>query len=203
MKVVAEQIPGYTYGNPDIERSPVSMDELKELKVSVGFSEDDERYLRLAGEVLTGQTKEIVDHWRSRIIASIPHLAKHSRSLDGTALPDYAAKSGLRFQQWVLDTCLRPYDQDWINYLHEIALRHTALKKNKVDAVESTPYVPLRDIVGFLAVMNETIKPYLAAKGHAQQDVDGMHRAWCKSMQLQAALLARPYTDTRLAPNEW
>jgi hypothetical protein len=84
------------------------------------------------------------------------------------------ANSNLRFQQWIQDTCLRPYDQDWINYQHEIALRHTSLKKNKVDGVRSTPYVPLRDVIAFIAVMNETIKPYLAAKGNSAEEVDRM-----------------------------
>jgi hypothetical protein len=41
----------------------------------------------------------------------------------------------------------------------EIALRHTALKKNKVDGVRSTLHVPLRDVSAFIAVMNETVKP--------------------------------------------
>jgi hypothetical protein len=77
------------------------------------------------------------------------------------------------------------------------------LKKNKVDGVRSTPYVPLREVIAFIAVMNETIKPYLAAKGNSAEEVDKMHRAWCKSMQIQLALWARPYTDARQAPNEW
>jgi hypothetical protein len=80
-------------------------------------------------------------------------------------------------------------------------LRHTSLKKNKVDGVRSTPYVPLRDIIAFTAVMNETIKPYLAAKGHSVEEVDKMHRAWCKSLQLQVALWTRPYTNSGL--EEW
>ncbi len=96
-----------------------------------------------------------------------------------------------------------PYDQDWINYQQEIALRHTSLKKNKVDGVKSTPYVPLRDIIAFISVINETIKPYLAAKGHSLEEVEKMHRAWCKSMQLQVALWSRPYSDASQAPNEW
>ena len=50
-----------------------------------------------------------------------------------------------------------------------------------MDAVQSTPYVPLRDIISFTAVMNETIKPYLGTKGHAAEDVEKMHFAWCKS----------------------
>jgi len=57
-----------------------------------------------------------------------------------------------------------------------------------VDGVHSTPHVPLRDVIAFTAVMNETIKPYLAAKGNSPEEVDKMHRAWCESTQLQMAL---------------
>jgi Protoglobin len=203
MRKVAEHIHGYTYGTVEVATSPVSIKELEDLKVSAGFTEEDQRYLKLAGEVLSDQTKQLVDHWRNGIIAGIPNLARHSRTPEGDAIPDYLAKSGLRFQQWVLDTCLRPYDQDWINYQQEIALRHTELKKNKIDGVRSTPHVPLRDIIAFIAVMNETIRPYLAAKGHAIEDVDKMHRAWCKSMQIQLALWVRPYTGARNEPNQW
>ena len=191
------------YGESCVEQSTVSMKDLDNLKTTVGFTEEDEQNLRLAGDVLADQTKKLVEHWRSGIIAGIPNLAKHSRTPEGEAIPDYAEKSGLRFQQWILDTCFRPYDQDWINYQQEIALRHTAVKKNKVDQVNSTPYVPLRDVLGFIVVMNETIKPYLAAKGHSPDQVERMHRSWCKSMQLQAALLARPYATTTQAPDEW
>jgi len=203
MKMAAEHIFGYTYGSAEVAMSPVSMRELEELKISVGFTEEDERYLRQAGEVLADQTEQVVLHWRSGIIASIPNLARHSRTPEGDALPDYLAKSNLRFQQWILDTCLRPYDQDWLNYQQEIALRHTSLKKNKIDGVRSTPYVPLRDIVAFIAVINETIKPYLATKGHSPSDVDKMHQAWCKSLQLQLALWTRPYADAKQGLNEW
>jgi hypothetical protein len=49
--------------------------------------------------------------------------------------------------------------------------------------------------------MNETIKPYLAAKGHSAADVEKMHGALCKSLQLQTALWTGWYT--RLVPKEW
>jgi Protoglobin len=200
---IAEDISGYTYGSAEIARSQVSLRELEDLKVTLGFTEEDQRSLNLAGTVLTGQTKQIVEHWRSGIIAGIPHLARHSRTLDGDPIPEYLAKSNLRFQQWILDTCERPYDQAWLDYQQEIALRHTSLKKNQVDNVHSTPYVPLRDVIAFVPVMNETIKPYLAAKGHSTDEVERMHRAWCKSLQLQIALWARLYTDSKQASNEW
>ena len=196
-------MPAYTYGTAAIGASPVSLKELEELKVSVRFTEDDERYLRKAGEVLGGQTKEIVAHWRSGIIASIPNLARHSRTLAGEPLPKYLAQSNLRFEQWIIDTCLRPYDQDWLNYQHEIALRHTSLRKNQADSVESTPYVPFRDIVSFVAVLNDTIKPYLAEAGDPPEEVDAMHLAWCRSLQLQIALWSRVYMDLAKTKSEW
>jgi hypothetical protein len=195
MQTHGENIPGYTYGKAEIAPSRISLLDLERLKISTGFSEEDWQSLRLAGEVLADQTEAIVHQWRSGIIASIPHLARHSRTPEGDPIPDYLAKSNLRFQQWIIDTCTKPYDQDWLNYQQEIALRHTAAKKNQTDGVHSTPYVPLSDIVAFVAVMNETIKPYLAAKGHAAEIVEAMHRAWCKSMQLQMALWIEPYIE--------
>ncbi|MGO8697663.1 MAG: protoglobin domain-containing protein [Limisphaerales bacterium] len=193
MNRVADQIPGYTYGSAAVAKSPISMAQFNELKTSAGFTEEDQRFLQLAGEVLSGQTRQIVAHWRSQIIASIPHLARHSRTPDGNPIPEYLVKSNLRFEQWILDTCSRPCDQDWLNYQHEIALRHTAAKKNKTDGVKSTAFVPFGDIVAFVAVMNETIKPYLAAKGHSKEQVESMHIAWCKSIQLQLALWANAF----------
>jgi hypothetical protein len=196
MKTISGQISGYSYGAAGLAASPVSLTELENLKTSAGFTEETRRYLRLAGEVLADQTAQIVNHWRSRIIASIPHLARHSRTPEGDPIPEYLAKSNLRFEQWILDTCLRSYDQDWLNYQHEIALRHTTVKKNQTDGVRSTQYVPLRDVIAFVAVMNETIKPYLAAKGHSAEEVDKMHLAWSKSLQLQLALWTGPYMES-------
>ena len=203
MTRIIGEMPAYTYGTAAVATSPVSLKELEELKVSVGFTAEDERYLHRAGGVLDGQTREIVAHWRSGIIARIPNLARHSRTPSGEPIPQYLAQSNLRFEQWILDTCLRPYDQDWLNYQQEIALRHTSLKKNQADGVESTPYVPFRDIVAFVAVLNDTIKPYLANAGDPDEEVDAMHRAWCRSLQLQIALWARLYMDLAKTKNEW
>ena len=84
MKKVADEIPAYTYGTPAVAASPVTLDDLEKLKASAGFTTVDEQFLRLAGEVLADQTKQIVEHWRSGIIASIPNLARHSRTPEGS-----------------------------------------------------------------------------------------------------------------------
>jgi hypothetical protein len=39
----------------------VSLEELEGLKVTVGFTSQDERYLHMAGEILSDQTKRIVE----------------------------------------------------------------------------------------------------------------------------------------------
>jgi hypothetical protein len=40
---------------------------------------------------------------------------------------------------------------------------------------------------------------YVAAKGNSAEEVEGMHRAWCKSLQLQLALWTRVYSGC----DEW
>src|ERR1700678_2395381 len=69
------------------------MADLENLKITAGFAAEDERYLRLAGEVLADQTRQIVTHWRSGIIAGIPNLARHSRTPEGEAIPAYLERS--------------------------------------------------------------------------------------------------------------
>ncbi|MBV9766025.1 MAG: hypothetical protein JOZ48_14360, partial [Acidobacteriaceae bacterium] len=108
---ISENIPGYTYGKPGVAKSPITSKELELLKQSVGFTEEDARSLRVAGEILAEQTEQLVERWRA-VISAQPHLAQYSKRLDGQPDPHYSRDSGLRFQQWILDTCLRPYDQD-------------------------------------------------------------------------------------------
>src|SRR5579872_7336796 len=110
--MIRSQIPGYLYGAADVARSPVSLEELSDLQASTGLAEEDRHHLRLASEVLTDQTRQIVEYWRAGIISTIPHLARHTRTPEGDPIPAYLAKSNLRFEQWILDTGLRPYDQD-------------------------------------------------------------------------------------------
>ena len=55
-KVVSPNIPGYTYGGGEAASSPISVRDLELLRQSVDFTDEDQRYLRLAGEVLADQT---------------------------------------------------------------------------------------------------------------------------------------------------
>ena len=62
MQKVAEQIHGYTYGTSEVATSPVTLQQLEALKITVGFTEEDQRDLQQAGIVLADQTKQIVEH---------------------------------------------------------------------------------------------------------------------------------------------
>ena len=191
-------IAGYTFGTDAVPRSPVSLAELELLKQAVQLGPEDERWLRLAGEVLADQAEALADHWRG-IIATLPHLATYSAGTDGRPNAAYGAASKPRFVQWVRDVCERPYDQAWLDYQHEIGLRHTRAKKNRTDGVESAAHIPLRYVLAFGAAIMATTRPFLASKGHDADEVDHMHAAWNKAVMLHLTLWSRAY----VGPEEW
>lgn len=185
-------IPGYTYGTEQAAASPIGPAELDRLKASVLFGTEDEQALRLAGDVLDDQVEQVLDVWYD-FVASHPHLVAAFATPDGEVIEDYLERVRPRFGQWILDTCRRPYDQAWLDYQEEIALRHTREKKNVTDDVAAVPNIPLRYVIAFIYPITATMREFLAAKGHSDEQVDAMHRAWFKAVTLQVALWAHPY----------
>jgi len=172
--------------------SPVSLQDLALLKETVLFTEEDEKYLRMAGDVLEDQIDDVLDLWYG-FVGSHPHLLYYFTGPDGQPVGAYLEAVRRRFGRWILDTCRRPYDQDWLNYQHEIGLRHHRSKKNQTDGVQSVPNISARYIVAFIYPITVTIKDFLARKGHSKDDVEKMHQAWFKSVVLQASLWLQPY----------
>jgi hypothetical protein len=187
-------IAGYNYGQPSVARSPLSLEELAELKKSLMFTEEDATYLRMAGDVLEDQVEQILDLWYG-FVGSQPHLVKHFLDPQGNPIQEYLARVRKRFGQWILDTCRRPHDQDWLNYQYEMGLRHHRTKKNQTDGVRAaTEVVPLRHLIALIVPITLTIKAFLAKKGHSDTDVERMYNAWFKAVTLQVALWSQPYT---------
>jgi hypothetical protein len=187
-----KKIAGYTYGTEGVAKSPLSTDDLELLKKALLFTEEDEKYLRMAGRILADQIEDVLDLWYG-FVASHPHLVYYFTGQNGQPNADYLAAVRPRFGQWILDTCNRPYDQDWLNYQHEIGLRHHRSKKNKTDKVQSVPNISHRYIVAFIYPITATIKPFLAKNGNSPDEVEKMHQAWFKSVVLQVALWSYPY----------
>ncbi|HEY8491122.1 MAG TPA: protoglobin domain-containing protein [Dehalococcoidia bacterium] len=187
-------IPGYTYGTEAAARSPLTLEDLERLKQAVLFTDDDAAALRQAGQVLADQVEDVLDVWYG-FVASHPFLVHYFVGPDGQPDGEYLAAVRKRFGQWILDTCTRPYDQAWLDYQEEIALRHHRSKKNRTDGVRSVPNVDLRYIIAFIYPITATMRPFLTKKGHGAEEVERMHQAWFKAVVLQTALWSRPYVQ--------
>ncbi|HYY20414.1 MAG TPA: protoglobin domain-containing protein [Thermoleophilaceae bacterium] len=177
----AQTIPGYSFGAPEVARSPVTADDVELLKATLLWSDEDDRYLRMAGDVLRDQVDDVLELWYG-YVASHPHLVHYFADRDGQPIAEYLERVRARFAQWVRDVCGRPYDDTWRDYQHEIGLRHTRAKKNQTDAVDSVPEIALRYLVAFIFPITATMRQFLANKGHAPDDVEGMHTAWFKAV---------------------
>src|SRR5262245_21604794 len=123
-------IPGYDYARPAAAHSPVTVEELRHIESSVGWTDEDARVLQRHSEFFKQQAEQMVNSWRA-IIAERPHLAEFFLGPDGKPDEEYKSRVKRRFVQWVVDACVRPHDQAWLDYQEEIGLRHTPEKKNK------------------------------------------------------------------------
>lgn len=186
-------IPGHTLGTAAVARSPVSLNDFEQMKASVLFGEEDVKYLRMSHDIVKGRVEAILDVWYG-FVGSQPHLlASFSGKTDGKALGDYLTSVRKRFGQWILDTSNARYDQAWLDYQHEIGLRHHRVRKNRTDGAPSTDLVPFRNLFALIFPVTFTLRPFLAEKGHSAEDVEKMYAAWVKSCLLQVTLWAHPY----------
>ena len=155
-------IPGYTYGTSAVARSPITLGEFELMKKNVLFGDEDVKYLRLSYDVVKDQIEAILDVWYG-FVGSTPHLlVSFTGKSDGKPLGDYLGAVRRRFGQWILDTARAEYDQKWLDYQHEIGLRHHRTKKNRTDSVVSTGIVPFRDLFLLVLPVTFSLKPVLA-----------------------------------------
>lgn len=187
-----EQIPGYTYGTGQAAVSPLSLQDLQELRDVAWLTQEDQEALREAAGILAGQADDMVTAWRARL-SDLPFMRPYSGHPDGTPNPGYGAATKPRFDRFIIDACTRPLDQDWLNYQHEIGLRHTRAKKNRTDHADSAGHIPLRYLLAFTAVVITTARGYLAAAGVTPEQVDRMHAAFTKSVMLHVTVWTRAY----------
>jgi hypothetical protein len=187
------KIPGYAFGTAAVPRSPVTAAEFELLKQTALFGEDDVRYLRMSRAVLEGQVDAVLDAWYSFVRAN-PHLLRaFVDKRDGRPDEAYLEAVRLRFRQWILDTASADYGHAWLDWQHEIGLRHHRTAKNRTDGAHASDVVPWRYIPTLMYAMLATLRPFLAKNGHSPQDVEAMYQAWTKSLVLQVTLWSRPY----------
>jgi hypothetical protein len=141
---------GYTMGTQQVARSPIALSDFEAMKASALFGAADIDALRMSLDVVKDQVEDILDVWYG-FVGSQPHLlASFSGKSDGKPLADYLGGVRRRFGQWILDTARAEYDQAWLDYQHEIGLRHHRLKKNQTDGAPSTDLVPFRNLFALI-----------------------------------------------------
>jgi hypothetical protein len=190
--MIKTDIPGYTYGTDAVPRSPVSLDELELLQATLLLGEDDRAALRRSSDILAPQVDAILDVWYGFVGAN-PHLLAAFTDPDGQPNQVYLAAVQRRFGQWILDTARAEFDQAWLDYQHEIGVRHTRGGKNRTDGVQAADHIPLRYVLALLIPITTTLKPFLASDGAVQEEVEAMHQAWVKAVLLQVILWSQPY----------
>ncbi len=185
-------IPGYTYGTDAVRRSPLTLGELDLLEATLLLGDDDRAALRRSGDLLAPQVDAILDVWYG-FVGSNPHLLAAFSGSDGQPDQTYLAAVRRRFGRWILDTARAEYDQDWLDYQHEIGLRHTRRGKNRTDGVQAADHIPLRYVLALLVPITTTLKPFLAVGEDTVAEVEAMHQAWVKAVLLQLILWSYPY----------
>jgi len=187
------KITGYTMGTAEVQPSPITPADFEKMKASVLFTDEDVKYLRMSHDVIKDRTDEILDVWYGFVGSQPQLLESFTSKTEGTPIGDYLSAVRARFGQWILDTARADYNQDWLNYQHEIGLRHHRTKKNRTDAAASTDIVPFRYLFLLAFPVTFTLKPFLSGKGHSAEDVEKMYLAWLKSCLLQLTLWSYPY----------
>ena len=189
-----EQLPGYTLGEESVPDAPISMAEFDRLQQSVMFTEEDEKHLQVAGEILEPQIDDILDLWYG-FVGNHDFLLQYFAHPEGGPIDEYLDRVRARFGQWIRDTCDTPYDEAWLNYQFEIGRRHHRTKKNRTDDVDAVPNIDLRYVIAFIYPITATIRDFLDDGDHSAEEVDAMYHAWFKSVVLQVSLWSYPYVS--------
>lgn len=177
---------------PALAGSTLTVDDLAAIQATLLFSEEDVAALRMSRPLLEPQVDAILDVWYG-FVGSQPQLIAYFSSSAGQPDANYLARVRERFGHWILDTAAAEYDQDWLDFQHEIGLRHTRAKKNRTDGADAVDHIHFRYLPALIYPVTATLKPFLAMGDHSPEQVEAMHQAWIKSVLLQVILWSQPY----------
>jgi hypothetical protein len=186
-------IPGYRFHDPELPPAPLSASNLEAMKEAALFSSSDVEALRRSGPILEPHIEQILDVWYG-FVGSKPFLLEQfSDTQTGDPIVDYLGRVRARFGQWIRDTALASYDEQWLRWQLEIGRRHHRVGKNATDRARSSALVPFRYLPLLAQPIVDTLRPFLESGGDDRDAVDAMQNAWRKSVLLQVTLWSYPY----------
>ncbi len=161
------------------------------LRISL-FSQDDEHTLRQVWRILKGQTDDYLDVVLGVVAACPPLAGVLMGSVGNDGFGTSAETARQRFRRWLFETCTLPRDPPWLRQLHARPPAPEA-SANRASA-ETLPH--FRYLIALVYPVVATVRPFLAAGGRSDKEVERMQYALLKSILLQVALLAKLYIET-------
>lgn len=168
-----------------------------ELLLRIGlFSPDDAIALRRLWRILKGQTGDYLDMVLGMVAAHpelVAALAALREQEPALGLLDDAETLHVRFRRWLYETCFFPQEPPWLKELY--------LEKSPPDSLaQASPALPpgFRHAVALAYPLVATIRPFLAASGRDQSEIEPMQSAFLKAILLQVALLSKLYVKEGL-----
>jgi DNA-binding MarR family transcriptional regulator len=127
------EIAAYEYGASSVARSPVGLEELELLKQTVLFGEEDEEYLRMAGDVFEDQVEDVLDVWYG-FVADHQHLVRYFSDSEGQPDGEYLGREQARERN------LSPIQAQFLVYLlhHTVELRRVSQLAREFDLTQAT-----------------------------------------------------------------
>lgn len=184
-------IAGYRYGDPTLDPSPISVEELQRIQQALLFTEDDVQALGRVGPILERHLDELLDVWYG-FVGRHDFLLRYFSDARGP-LQGYLERVRKRFRQWVLDTTRAEFDERWLAYQYEIGRRHH-LGKNATDGIAGAPdLIHFRYLAALIYPIYATVRPFLEREETDQAEVERMHQAWLKAVILSVILWSQPY----------
>ena len=191
----AKDLPGYNPGSPEVAKSPITLEELNDLKATCLFTDEDMIYLRLSYDVLKDQAEDLVTCGvaSSRSMSTSPAMAwigrRANRTRNTPRLSASVTPSG----------CSIPREPNTTKHGSIISMRSVyatiGKKKNVTDHANAATHIRGRDLIGFAAATVAPMRPYLEKGGHSAETVQRMQDAWWKSMILQVTLWSQAYMN--------
>ncbi|MBS0026125.1 protoglobin domain-containing protein [Chitinophaga sp. 22321] len=174
---------------------PPDAQTLVRLKRMLLFTNEDEHYLIMAGNILVAHTEDILNNWYDFILKN-DYLAYYF-TRDGTPDASYLETLRPHFRQWITGLCTRQEGKSWWQFEERIA-EQLHLTPGSASELEPLPMVYLRYLSTFIYPVSEAGRPYLDRYGHPGEDVERMQQAWFKAISFSVLLWV--YPETRQLP---
>ncbi|SEW18469.1 protoglobin domain-containing protein [Chitinophaga arvensicola] len=171
----------------DNPHSSLDAQTLVRLKRMLLFTNEDEQYLIMAGNILAAHTEDILDTWYHAILKN--NYLAHYFTRDGAPDMEYLQSLRPQFRKWIRALCTRQEGQSWWQFEKRIAAQ---VRPEADNDMEPLPLVYLRYLSSFIYPITEAGRPYLNTHGHPSTDVERMQQAWFKAVSFSVLLWVYP-----------